>query len=126
MDFVLRDKGDLSRTTSYLNKLKNLRIRNILEKYAKECLDALESATPVRTGLTAGSWNYEIEQGNGFCRMVFNNSNVNKGVNIALILDAGHGTGTGGWVEGLDYINPTLQPIFEEIAEKVKMEVSSV
>lgn len=126
MQIEIREKGNYDRITRYLNKLRNLRIMAILEKYAKQGIDALESATPVRTGLTAESWKYEIQQGDGSYRLTFSNTNVNRGVNIALILDTGHGTGTGGWVEGLDYINPALQPIFEKLAEEIKMEVSVI
>lgn len=124
MRLEIKEQGNYDRITNYLNRIKNLRLMHILEKYAKKGVDALESATPVRTGLTAGSWSYEIEQGDGIYRLTFNNSNVNRGVNIALILDIGHGTGTGGWVEGLDYLNPALQPIIDSLVNEVKMEVS--
>lgn len=126
MKVEIKEKGDYNNITRYLNRLRRLNIPDILEKYAKIGLDTLKSATPVRTGLTASSWTYKIQQGDGVYRIIFENSNINNHVNIALILDKGHGTGTGGWVEGLDYINPALQPIFEELANKLWMEVSIV
>ena len=85
---------------------------------------ALASATPVETGETANSWHYEVERGGGGARLVFTNTHINKGVNIAIILQYGHGTGTGGWVEGRDYINPAIQPVFDKIVESLWREVT--
>lgn len=122
----ITQKGEFQKLTRYLIKA-NKAIKDIdLGKYGKAGVDALASATPVDSGLTADSWYYEIEKGSGSTSIVFYNSNVNKGVNIAIILQYGHGTGTGGWVEGRDYINPAIQPVFEEIAEKAWKEVTSV
>ena len=87
---------------------------------------ALSSATPVRTGLTANSWYYEIEHQNGSVSITFNNSNVNKGVPIAIILQYGHGTRNGGWVQGRDYINPAIQPVFDRIAKEAWEEVTKL
>ena len=87
-------------------------------------MDALRAATPVDTGLTSESWYYEIQNGRDSVSLVFHNSNVNKGVPIALILQFGHGTGTGGWVQGRDYINPAIQPILDDLAEKAWLEVT--
>lgn len=120
----LRLKGDFSKTEKWLENLKRLRVRHILEKYGQKGVDALASATPVDTGLTASSWSYEIlEYKTAGWQLVWKNSNVNKGVNIALILQYGHGTGTGGYVQGIDYINPALRPIFEEISNKIGEEI---
>ena len=83
------------------------------------------SATPVDSGSTASMWRYEIAYADGSARINWVNDNVNNGVNIALILQLGHGTGTGGWVEGRDYINPAIQPIFDEMANKIWKEVTS-
>ena len=87
---------------------------------------ALASATPTETGKTASSWFYEISHNKGSATITFSNSNINKGVPIAIILQYGHGTGTGGWVEGRDYINPAIQPIFDKIANEAWKEVTKV
>lgn len=121
-----RHKGDFSKATRYLEKLKKSTKLGILDKYGRAGVAALSSATPVESGLTASSWNYELEQSAGSDQIIFTNSNVNKGVNIAIILQYGHGTGTGGWVQGRDYINPAIQPVFDQMAEEVWKEVTSV
>ena len=89
-------------------------------------MSALSSATPVESGKTASSWYYEIKRQNGSISIEFLNSNINKGVPIAVILQFGHGTGTGGWVQGRDYINPAIQPIFDKIAEDAWKEVTKI
>ena len=96
---------------------------DILDKYGRAGVAALSSATPVDSGLTAESWYYKIERSNQSARIIFLNSNVNDGVQIAVILQYGHGTGSGGWVEGRDYINPAIQPIFEKLADEAWREV---
>ena len=119
-------RGDFSKVIAWLEKSKKGDTRKVLEKYGKIGVEALRNATPVDTGLTASSWRYEIAKDDTDTRWVieFHNDNVNKHVNIALILQYGHGTGTGGWVEGRDYINPALQPIFDQMAEEAWEEVS--
>ena len=121
-----RQKGDFSKLSSYLEKAKEAARIGILDKYGREGVAALASATPVETGKTAGSWYYEIKRQNGSVSLVFNNSNVNKGVPIAIVLQYGHGTGTGGWVQGRDYINPAIQPVFDRIAETAWKEVTKL
>lgn len=121
-----RHKGDFSKATSYLEKIKEAAKLGILDKYGRAGVAALSSATPVESGKTANSWGYEIEHSSGSAKIIFTNSNVNKGVNIAIILQYGHGTGTGGWVQGRDYINPAIQPIFDQIAEEAWKGVTSV
>lgn len=116
-------KGDFSKVTKFLERAKKGARVTVLDKYAQEGVNALMSATPVETGKTAGSWYYEIEKGRSITKINFCNSNVNKGVNIAIILQTGHGTGTGGWVEGRDYINPAIQPVFDRIADTAWKEV---
>lgn len=96
----------------------------ILDKYGREGVAALASATPVDTGLTAKSWYYKIENKKGSVTISFLNSNIQNGVPIAIILQYGHGTGTGGWVEGRDYINPAIQPIFDRIVAEAWREVT--
>lgn len=97
-----------------------------LDKYGREGVAALSSATPKDSGLTAESWYYEIENKNGRAAITFNNSNINDNVPIAIILQYGHGTGTGGWVEGRDYINPAIQPLFDKIANDAWEEVNKL
>ena len=122
----IRQKGDFSKVTKYLIKAKKgIRLRD-LDKYGKQGVAALSSATPVDTGLTASSWYYKIERDNSTISITFLNSNVQNGVPIAVILQYGHGTGTGGWVQGRDYINPALRPIFDKIAEDAWKEVTKL
>lgn len=121
-----RAKGDFSKTTNYLKKLKQKRIRSIVEGYAEKCLAALKAATPVDTGLTAESWYYKILETDKSISISFCNSNIQNGVPVAIILQYGHATGNGGWVEGLDYINPAVQPYFDEIAKKAWGEVTRI
>ena len=118
-----RQKGDFSKLSKYFEKMKEAAKIGVLDKYGREGVAALSSAPPVESGKTASSWSYEIERQNGAVSIVFKNSNVNKGVPIAIILQLGHGTGTGGWVESRDYINPTIQPIFDKLANEAWEEV---
>ena len=119
-----KQKGDFSKVTKYLERAKEVIHLGILDKYGRKGVDALSSATPIDTGLTAESWRYEIVNKNGSARINFCNSNIQNGVPIAIILQYGHGTGTGGWVQGRDYINPSIQPIFDEIANEAWREVT--
>lgn len=121
-----RHKGDFSKADRYLEKLRESVKLGVLDKYGRAGVAALSSATPVDTGLTANSWFYEIEHSSGSDKIVFNNSNIQNGVTIAIILQYGHGTGTGGWVQGRDYINPAIQPIFDQMTKEVWKEVTSV
>lgn len=122
----LTSKGDFSKTFQFLeNTKKILHIPTVLEKYGRLGVDALAKATPIDTGKTADSWYYEVREEKDLYELVFSNTNVNKGVPIAIILQYGHGTGGGGYVEGRDYINPALRPIFDDLADKVWKEVIS-
>ena len=121
-----RQKGDFSNLDRYLKKMKKVDRSNILDRFGREGVAALESATPKESGRTASSWYYKVERSNGSDVIGFYNSNTNKGVLIAIILQYGHGTGTGGWVEGRDYINPAIQPVFDRIAEEAWKEVTKV
>ena len=113
---TFRQKGDFAKLSRFLEKAKNAVHLGDLDKYGKEGVAALSSATPTDTGLTAKSWNYKIERSNGSVSISFYNSNVQNGVPIAIILQYGHGTRNGGWVQGRDYINPAVRPIFDRIA----------
>lgn len=123
---TIRQKGDFSKLTRYLVRLDQVVKRADLSKYGNKGVAALASATPVDTSLTANSWYYEIERKRGQASITFYNSNVQRGINIAIILQYGHGTGNGGWVAGRDYINPAIQPIFDEIADNAWKEVTSL
>nr|DAG41310.1 MAG TPA: type I neck protein [Caudoviricetes sp.] len=119
-------KGDFSKLTRYLERAKETVKLGDLDRYGRAGVSALSSATPVRTGLTASSWYYKIENSNGVASISFHNSNIQNGVPIAIILQYGHGTRNGGWVQGRDYINPAIQPIFDSIAEKAWREVTKL
>ena len=121
-----RQKGDFSKLTNFLERAKEAAKLGNLDKYGREGVAALASATPMDSGLTANSWYYKIENKNGSATISFHNSNIQNGVPIAIILQYGHGTGTGGWVEGRDYINPAIQPIFDKIANEAWKEVTKV
>lgn len=121
-----RQKGDFSKLNNYLERVKEAGKVGILDKYGKAGVDALSSATPVKSGKTASSWYYTIKRQNGSVTLEFNNSNFNKGVPIAIILQYGHATGTGGWVQGRDYINPAIRPIFDQIAKDAWKEVTKL
>ena len=123
---TFRQKGDFSKLTRYLERAKEVIKLGDLDKYGQEGVDALSSSTPVDSGLTASSWYYKIENKNGSATISFYNSNVNNGVPIAIILQYGHGTNNGGWVEGRDYINPAILPIFEKIANDAWEEVTKL
>lgn len=123
---TFRQKGDFSKLSKYFERVKEAAKIGVLDKYGKAGVAALSSATPVRSGTTANSWYYEIERQNGSVSITFNNSNINKGIPIAIILQYGHGTGTGGWVEGRDYINPAIQPLFDKLAEDAWREVTKL
>ena len=119
----IRQKGDFKNLSSFLEKTKEKLNLGLLDKYGREGVAALQASTPKDTGKTSESWYYKIERKNGSVSLTFHNSNQNKGVPIAIILQYGHATGNGGYVEGVDYINPALRPIFDKIAEEAWKEV---
>ena len=121
-----RQKGDFSKLTRFLEKAKNAVHLGDLDKYGREGVAALSSATPIDTGVTANSWYYKIVNKNGSATISFYNSNIQNGVPIAIILQYGHGTRNGGWVEGRDYINPSIQPIFDRSANDAWREVTKL
>ena len=122
----LRHTGDFSKATRFLERSKNAVHLGFLDKYGRAGVAALSSATPVDSGLTASSWYYEIKHTNGSVTLSFFNSNIQNGVPIAIILQYGHGTRNGGWVEGRDYINPAIQPIFDQITNEAWREVTKL
>ena len=116
--------GSFNKTERFLKKAHNASKTIDLTKYGEKGVAALQAATPTRTGLTASSWYYKIEKSGSRITLSFLNSNVNKGVPIAIILQYGHGTNNGGWVQGRDYINPALRPVFDEMAQAIWREVT--
>lgn len=119
-----RQKGDFSKLTRFLERAKSSVHLSDLDRYGREGVAALASATPVDTGKTASSWYYDVKIDKESASITFNNSNIQNGVPIAIILQYGHGTRNGGWVEGRDYINPVIKPIFDKIAEEAWKEVT--
>lgn len=115
---TFRSKGDFSKTFKFLEKLQDEDYLKVLDELGQRGVDALAAATPRDSGKTAASWSYEIEKGRGTTRIVWTNSNLGSGwFPIAIELQYGHGTGTGGFVQGRDYINPAIRPVFDNIAE---------
>ena len=123
---TFRQKGDFSKLTRFLERAKETVRLGDLDKYGRQGAAALSSATPIDSGLTAESWYYEIENKKGSATITFYNSNVQNGVPIAIVLQYGHGTRNGGWVQGRDYINPAIQPIFDEIVNEAWREVTKL
>ena len=121
---TFKQHGDFSKTYNYLNKLKDPVRKKLLEKYGERGVELLSEATPKDSGLTAGSWSYDIIQKKESISIVFKNSNIQNGVPIAILLQYGHATRNGGWVEGIDYINPALKPLFDELAKDAWEEVT--
>ncbi|WMI34461.1 hypothetical protein SEA_DAMASCUS_23 [Microbacterium phage Damascus] len=110
-------RGDFKNTERFLSKVSKLDIMPALRALAQAGVRALSSRTPIESGGTAAAWGYEISVSKGSSTITWTNSHTVNGVNIAIILQAGHGTGTGGWVAGRDYINPAIRPIMDQIAE---------
>ena len=115
--------GDFKKLTNFLEKMKRMFDVSILDKYGREGVAALSAATPIDSGKTASSWTYEIKDIKDGMTLTFNNTNIQNGVPIAIILQYGHGTRNGGWVEGRDYINPAIQPVFDKLANEAWKEV---
>jgi hypothetical protein len=118
-------KGDLNKTEAFLRKVSKLDVRRELDAAGKMGVKALASATPRDSGLAADSWDYKISGGRGGARITWINTDVENGFPVAIMLQYGYGTGTGGYVQGQDYINPAMRPIFDQIAEKVWKAVTS-
>lgn len=121
---TVKSQNGFKKTRKFLRRMTEIDYINLLEKYAIQGVEALALATPVDTGKTAASWSYEIRRRKDGLAIVWKNTNVVNGVPIAVILQYGHATGTGGYVEGVDYINPVIKPIFEKIAKSAWEEVT--
>ena len=124
MGIRISTRGNFKKTHKFLKKATDGRIFDSLTKYAQMGTEALMAATPIESGATANAWRYEVAYGGGSAKINWINDNVNEGYVIALLIQYGHGTGTGGWVEGRDYINPAIQPIFDEIRDRIWKEVT--
>lgn len=118
-------KGNWNRTLRLLNQKSDSKIERILANYGRKGVDALSAATPIESSKTAQSWDFDVHSTGSGYKLVWTNSNINQGVPIAIILQYGHGTGTGGWVEGRDYINPAMRPIFDSIVNDILKAVNS-
>lgn len=121
----IKVKGSFLKTHKYFESLLKVNNMSELDKYGKAGVEALRKATPKDTGKTADAWDYRIEKERGLGKIIWFNTNENDGVNIAVILQYGHGTKNGGYVRGIDYINPAMQPIFQEIADKAWNEITN-
>lgn len=111
--------GSFKNIDSFLSRMARKEMFENLERFGRMGVDALANATPVDSGLTASSWRYEIIRKRGSYSIVWNNTNVVNGIPVAILIQYGHGTGTGGWVEGRDFINPVIRPLFDQIANEV-------
>lgn len=118
-------EGSFDKTFKFLAAMQKLDIKKICDREAQKGVRALVAATPVDSGIAANSWTYEIEHTNTTTTIWWKNTDVENGFPVALMLQYGHGTGTGGWIQGKDYINPAMRPIFDEIAETVWKAVTS-
>lgn len=123
---TITEKGSFSNTERWLSRMKEAQRLQVLNKYGSLGVNALSNATPVESGLTAASWFYSIQQRPGYYSIRWHNSHEEDGVNIAVILQYGHGTGTGGYVQGRDYIMPAIRPIFDQIVAEAMREVTKI
>lgn len=121
---TLSSKGDFSKATNYLQRLKHLFNKSILDEYGQRGVEMLKNATPKDTGATASMWRYEIQNTSTGTVLSFHNDNINDGVNIAIILQYGHGVHGGGWVSGTNYINPEIRQLFEDLKDRIWKEVT--
>lgn len=122
----IKQRGSFDKTEKFLKKSFGRDYVSVLQKFGQQGVSALYAATPIDSGMTAVSWSYEVKQEKSRISIIWKNSNVNKGVNIAIILQYGHATRNGGYVEGIDYINPALKPIFEKMADAAWKEVTRI
>jgi hypothetical protein len=125
MSFSITSDGDWKKTEKWLRDLNRGKLYSSLQSYGDRGVAALRSATPVDRGLTANSWTYDVKISRDSAEITWSNTNVNSGANIAILLQYGHGTGTGGFVSGRDYINPAIQPIFDQIEKDVWKKVTN-
>lgn len=123
---TITQRGSFKNTERYLNRLKTAQRYAILNKYGAIGVNALSNATPIESGETAASWTYSIEERSGYYSIHWRNTHIHEGVPIAILLQYGHGTGTGGYVQGRDFINPAVKPIFDQMADEMWKEVTRI
>ena len=121
---TIESQGEWKLTRNWFDRMTKLDLALIMNQFGKEGVSALAAATPSRSGLTSNSWNYEVTRKGNNWKITWTNSNVNKGANIAVLIQYGHGTRNGGYVVGRDYINPAIRPVFDKIAQKAWKEVT--
>ena len=121
---TIESQGDWKMTRNWFDRMTKLDLALIMNQFGKEGVSALKAATPSRSGETAASWNYEVTRKGNSWKITWTNSHVNKGANIAVLIQYGHGTRNGGYVVGRDYINPAIRPVFDKIAAKAWKEVT--
>ena len=124
--FTFTHKGNFEKTTDFLKKAKQADFYKHMEQYAQLGVEALREATPIDSGQTANSWSYEVNVSKNKAEITWINNNTNKGENIAILIQYGHGTGTGGYVRGQDYINPAMRLVFDKIIESIWKEVTEL
>lgn len=120
---IIRHKGNFDKTEKWYDRMLRRDHIRILNEYGERGVAALKAATPVDSGITADSWSYEIKQDNKKITIAFNNSSESNGCNIVILLMYGHGTKNGGYVQANDFVNPTLEPIFRDLADAAWREV---
>lgn len=125
MQVKFESSGSFNKMEKFLQSMLKGDLYNSLDKYARQGVSALSSATPLETGETKNSWDYEVKKARGSYTITWTNNHTEDNVPIAIILQYGHGTGTGGYVQGRDYINPAMKPIFDTIADNVWKAVTS-
>lgn len=123
--FNITTSGSFNKTESFLRSMSKLDIESILHRYGQEGVTALATATPMESGLTAASWGYEVSRKGNVHTITWTNSDIEDGFLVAIMLQYGYGTGTGGYVQGRDYINPAIKPVFDRIADEVWKAVTS-
>lgn len=123
MKIKISPKGDFSKTYKYLKNIEDALKNGEFDKYGKMGVEALTNATPRDTGKTANSWEYRVVRMRTRVKLEWYNTNENDNVNIAVLIQYGHTTKSGGYVRGIDYINPAMKPIFDEIADKLWKEI---
>jgi hypothetical protein len=117
-------QGDFRKTTNFFQRCLSIAKLSVLDKYGRKGVEALSDNTPVDTGLASRSWRYEVVRNPGEVSIIWHNDDIENGYNVAVLVQYGHATKNGGWVEGVDYINPALKPVFEAIANDVFKEVN--
>ena len=122
---TFKHHGDFSKTFNFFDRCQDLFKMGVFDKYGRMGIESLSALTPKDSGKTSRSWNYDIEISRSFAKISWYNTNVNDGANIAILLQYGHGTGTGGYVQGIDYINPAMRPIFDELVNAIWKEVTT-